>query len=124
LSANIREIGVFTVLLSRLLMLSSAVGVCDVPIVSAAVSNALVVSSMLLLHYYCKQSHFCFRPYCVDRPVVAFIPAVACNSAVVGSHPLLLSSLLLLIAGCTADSCFPAAVGFMLLLGFLQLWCP
>jgi hypothetical protein len=54
---NLREIGVCTVLLAHLLMLPSAVGVCDVPIVSAAVSNVLVVSSTLLLHYFLRGQH-------------------------------------------------------------------
>jgi hypothetical protein len=80
---------------------------------------------------------FCERhTYCVGRAVVAFITAVACIFSVVGSHLLLLSSLLLLIAGVTAVFCFPAAVAFLLLLvslsflmfllmpAFLQLWLP
>jgi hypothetical protein len=35
---------------------------------------------MLLLHYFCKHSHFCFC--CVGCPVVSFISAVVGNDAV------------------------------------------
>jgi len=33
-----------------------------------------------------KQAQFCWSPYYFSHPVVAFISAVACISAVVGSH--------------------------------------
>ncbi len=96
---------------------------------SAAVSNVLVVSyccccwcpwwillSSLLYCYLLSYSlilavlllllqgiPFCFRPYCVGHPVVAFIPAVASFSAALGSHAI---AVILAVAYCWRHCCF------------------
>jgi hypothetical protein len=52
-------------------------------------------------------SAFCRRPYCVGGPVVAFIPAVACDPAFAGSIDI-------------AVDCVPAVAGIPLLLASLS----
>ncbi len=64
---------------------------------------------------------FSCRPYCVGSPVVAFIPDVACNSAVMAVMILLLSFLLLLVAGITNVGSSLLLLVCLLLLAFLQL---
>ncbi len=57
-------------------------GCSSVPIVSAAVGLSPCCSRLRL----CRHPCFCWRPYCVGGPVVVFIPAVPCFSAVVSGH--------------------------------------
>jgi hypothetical protein len=61
-----------------------------------------------LLHYFLKHPHFCFRPYCVGRPVVAFILAVVCNASVVSSQTI---TVILAVACCWRHCCIPAVAG-------------
>ncbi len=56
---------------------------CDVPIVSAAVG---LPPCCCRIYWFCKNSCFWWRPYCIGVPFVAFIPAVACVPAVVSGH--------------------------------------
>ncbi len=72
-----------TVPLSHVILCSTIIDLCSiVPIVSAAVGLSPCCSRLRL----CKHPCFCWRPYCVGGPVVAFIPAVPCFSAVVSGH--------------------------------------
>ncbi len=71
----------------------AAVDTHDVPIVPAAavISDFNSVPPVVgfparRLHYFCKHSRFCRHHYCVGCPFVAFLPAVACISAVVGTR--------------------------------------
>jgi hypothetical protein len=64
---------------------------------------------------------FSCRPYCVGSPVVAFIPDVACGPAVVAVMILLLSFLLLLVAGITNVGSSLILLVCLLLLAFLHL---
>jgi hypothetical protein len=54
------------------------------------------------LHYFCNHIRFCWRAYCDGRPVIAFIPAVACISAVEVSHAI---AVILAVAYCRRHYC-------------------
>jgi hypothetical protein len=89
-------------LLSSLLLLTfllcdsggpAAVDINDVPLVpTAAVIHdvnsvpVLLASMHAVASILLQASRFCWCPFCVGHPVVAFTPAVACIYAVVGSH--------------------------------------
>jgi hypothetical protein len=69
-----------------------AVDIHDVPTVpnSAVFPDVNGVSAVVglpacccWLHYFCKHLCFCWHPYCVGGPVVAFIPDVACVHTIV-----------------------------------------
>jgi hypothetical protein len=73
----------------------AAVDIHNVPIVPAAAvfSDDTSVPAVVglpacccWLHYFCKYPCLCLRLFCVRGPVVAFISAIACISAVVSSH--------------------------------------
>ncbi len=66
----------------------AAVDIHDFAIVPAVVG---LTAGCCRLQYILIHPCFCWRPYCVGRPVVAFIPAV------VGSHAFAVS---LAVAGC------------------------
>jgi hypothetical protein len=46
---------------------------------------------------------FCWRPYCVGSPAVAFIPSLACVPDVVGGYVI---AVILPVAGVTAAACY------------------
>ncbi len=103
----------------------AAVGIHDVPIVPTdavtfdvnSVPDVVGLPACCCRLHLCKQSQFCWSPYYFSRPVVAFIPAVACISAVVSSHA---SAVILaqLVAGLPASL---HLLAFLLLLASLWL---
>jgi hypothetical protein len=128
---SLLNIGVFsTVLLLTFLLSNSgdsaAVDIQNVPIIPAAtvISDVNRVHAvvgppcMLLLHYFCKQTRFCWNPYCAGRPVVVLVPAVAWIPAVVGSHAVAVT---LAVACCWRHCCclHPCLLAFLHLLASL-----
>jgi len=71
---------------------------------------------LLLAILLFKHPRFCWRPYCVGRPLVAFIPAVAFFSTVVGSQAI---AVILAVACCWRSCCCSRSC--LLLMAFLLL---
>ncbi len=83
----------------------AAVDIHDVPIfpATAVISDVKSVPKCCCwIYYFCKHPRFCWRPYCFGRPLVAFIPAVAFFSTVVGSQAIAV----ILVACCWLHYCF------------------
>jgi hypothetical protein len=68
------------------------------------------------LHNFCKHIFFCWAPYCVGGPVVAF-PLLLLAFILSWAVMLLLSSLLLLVAGVTTVACFTAVACIPVVVG-------
>ncbi len=81
----------------------------DVPIVSAAVG---LPPCCCRIHSLFKHPCVSWRPYSVGGPVVAFIPAVACVTAVVSDHDI---AVILNVACCWCYCCClcHAVAGFL-----------
>jgi hypothetical protein len=102
----------------------AAIGIHDIPIVPTyavtfdvnSVPDVVGLPACCCRLHLCKHPQFCWSTHYFSRPVLAFIPAVAWISAVVGSHA---SAVILakLVAGLPA---FLHLLAFLLLLA--SLW--
>jgi hypothetical protein len=113
----------------------AAVAIHDVPIVAAAADLISDVTAwcpccIWPLHYFCRQPLLLASLLYVGHSVVAFIPDVACISAVVGSNAIAvilavpgvpLVTYVLTVAGLTAIVASLLFLAFLLLMAFLLL---
>jgi hypothetical protein len=69
---------------------------------------AFIASAILEKRKEESNTCFCWRPYCVGGPLVAFIPAIACDTDVVGVHAIAVKKSSLIVAGVTDVACISA----------------